>query len=260
MKRWRIRPVAHLLNTAVASEVLAGIGTPHLAANCLAALQQVLPVTFCTVYGVSAAGRIETISAASSYGNVAERTAAFYARQRYDRLDPHMAWLAARALPRQPQLWLGHHRGDELKDADYRAACYDNVGIRERTSVLRLLPTGQRMAVNVYRSFTQPEFDAEDFALLEQHAAFLADAVAAHGRSTVAASEARTPSLASATLQLSLREREVIGHLLAGRTAREAAQMLGVKLSTVRTHQYRAFQRLGIRTLKDLLRGGGDRA
>ena len=255
MQRWRIPSTPRTLAGQLVGEVLAGIGTPHLAANCLAALQRVLPVTFCTVYAVSATGRVETISAASSYGHAAERTAAFYAEQRYDRLDPHMAWLAGRPLPRQPQLWLGHHRGDELEDADYRAACYDNVGIRERSSVLLLLPTGQRAAVNVYRSFTQPEFTAGDFALLEQHAAFLADAVMAHGRSTAAAREAREPAAVGGMLHLSLREREVLGHLLAGRTAREAAQAMGVELSTVRTHQYRAFRRLGIRTIKDLLRG-----
>ena len=52
---------------------------------------------------------------------------------------------------------------------------------------------------------------------------------------------------------LTVREREVIGHLLAGRTAKQAARELGVELSTVRTHQYRAFRRLGIGTLKALL-------
>jgi DNA-binding CsgD family transcriptional regulator len=54
---------------------------------------------------------------------------------------------------------------------------------------------------------------------------------------------------------LSLREREVIGHLLAGMTAKEAAREIGIELTTVRTHQYRAFRRLGIGSLKDLLRG-----
>ncbi|WP_399697411.1 LuxR C-terminal-related transcriptional regulator, partial [Xenophilus sp.] len=54
------------------------------------------------------------------------------------------------------------------------------------------------------------------------------------------------------------REREVIAHLREGRTAKEAARALGLELSTVRTHQYRAFRRLGIRTVKELLRGAGD--
>lgn len=257
MKRWRIHPNEHAIATSVVSGVLAGIGTAHLAASLLAAMQRELPVTFCTVFAVGATGRIETVSAASSYGSTAERTAERYVAQRFDLLDPHMVWLAARKLPRQAQLWLGHHRGDELADPAYRAACYGEVGIRERASVLLLQSTGQRAAVSFYRSLAQPEFGAEDFALIATHAALLAEATAAHGRSAVAAREAAVPpALAARLLGLSLREREVIGQLLAGRTAKEAARALGVELTTVRTHQYRAFRRLGIRTQKELLRAG----
>ncbi|MDM0010941.1 helix-turn-helix transcriptional regulator [Variovorax sp. J22P168] len=254
MKRWPVRETGRSLAGPVVASVMAGIGTPHLAASILGAVQQVLPVTFCTVFAASANGRIGTISAASAYGHTAERTAERYVAERFDRFDPHMAWLAGRKLPRREQLWLGHHRADEVAEPSYRAACYEDVGIRERCSVLQLLPTGQRSAVSFYRSLAQPEFDAAEFALLEAHAALLADATAAHGRSAMAAREAAGPALASRLLGLSLREREVIGHLLAGKTAKEAARALGIELTTVRTHQYRAFRRLGIRGLKDLLR------
>jgi DNA-binding CsgD family transcriptional regulator len=254
MKRWPVRAGSTPLAAPVVSSVLAGIGTPHLAASCLAAMQRVLPVTFCTVFAAGANGRIETISAASSYGNTAERTAERYVAERFDRLDPHMAWLAGRKLPKRPQLWLGHHRAEEVEDPAYRAACYGDVGIRERASVLLLLPSGQRAAVSFYRSLAQPDFGPADFALLEAHAALLADATAAHGRSAVAAREAAEPALASRLLGLSLREREVIGHLLAGKTAKEAAREIGVELTTVRTHQYRAFRRLGLRSLRELMR------
>jgi len=254
MKRSRIHPEADArIAAAVVRGVLRGVGTPHLAASCLAAMHEVLPVTFCTVFAVGATGRIETVSAASSYGNTAERTAERYVAQRLDLHDPHMVWLAARKLPRRAQLWLGHHRGDELADPDYRAACYGDVGIRERASVLLLQPTGQRAAVNFYRSLAQPEFAADDFAQLAAHAALLAEATAAHGRSAVAVREQMAPALAAGLLTLSLREREVVGELLAGRTAKEAARALGVELTTVRTHQYRAFRRLGIRSHKELL-------
>jgi DNA-binding CsgD family transcriptional regulator len=254
MKRWPVRAGSASLAAPVVSSVLAGIGTAHLAASYLAAMQRVLPVTFCTVFAAGANGRIETISAASSYGNTAERTAERYVAERFDRLDLHMAWLAGRKLPKRPQLWLGHHRAEEVEDEAYRAACYGDVGIRERASVLLLLPSGQRAAVSFYRSLAQPDFGAADFALLEIHAALLADATAAHGRSAVAARVAAEPALASRLLGLSLREREVIGHLLAGRTAKETAREIGIELTTVRTHQYRAFRRLGLRTLKELMR------
>ncbi|BEP71347.1 MULTISPECIES: LuxR C-terminal-related transcriptional regulator [unclassified Variovorax] len=256
MKRWRLHPAADAqLSAAVVGDVLAGIGTPHLAASCLAAMHRVMPVTFCTVFGVDATGRIETVSAASSYGHTAERTAERYVAQRFDRLDPHMAWLAARKLPKRAQLWMGHQHGDEVADPAYRAACYGDVGIRERSSVLLLRPSGQRVAVSFYRSLAQPEFGDTDFGVIAAHATLLADAASAHSRSAAAVHEAAAPTLASRLLTLSLREREVIGHLMAGRTAKETARVLGVELSTVRTHQYRAFRRLGIRTQKELLRG-----
>ena len=256
MKRWRLPAAPEAtLSASVVGDVLAGVGTPHLAASYLAAMQRVMPVTFCTVFAVGASGRIETVSAASSYGSTAERTAERYVAQRFDLLDPNMAWLAARKLPRRAQLWLGHQLGDEVADPAYRAACYGDVGIRERASVLLLLPTGQRVAVSFYRSLAQPEFGAGDFAVIERHATLLADTTTAHGRSAVAAREATAPALASRLLTLSLREREVIGHLMAGRTAKEAAREIGVELTTVRTHQYRAFRRLGIRSQKELLRG-----
>jgi len=235
-------------------QVLAGVGTAHLAGSCLKAMQDILPATFCTVYVVGSGGAIETVSAASSYGSDAERTAALYVERRYDRLDPHMLWLARRKLPRQVQLWLGHHLGEELEDAPYRAACYDEVGIRERASILQLSPGGERTALSFYRSFTQPAFGPRDFALIERHAPLLAGAVAAHGRAKSALREAGAPPLDARMPGLSLREREVIVELLRGRTAKEAARVLGVEPTTVRTLQYRAFRRLGVRTIKDLLR------
>ncbi|MBO9651387.1 MAG: helix-turn-helix transcriptional regulator [Variovorax sp.] len=256
MKRWPVREADQpTLSPALVSGVLAGIGTSHLAASYLSAMHRVLPVTFCTVFAASASGRIETVSAASTYGTTAERTAERYVAERFDLLDPNMAWLASRKLPKRPQLWMGHHTAEDVVDPDFRAACYTDVGIRERASVLVLLPTGQRAAVSFYRSLAQPDFGNDDFERLETHAQLLADATVAHARSTAARHEAAEPLLASRLLVLSLREREVIGHLLAGKTAKEAAREVGIELTTARTHQYRAFRRLGIKTLKELLRG-----
>lgn len=253
MKRWRIPASDHPIAPALVAEVMAGIAAPDLAAHWLQAMHAVLPVTFCTVFAVNAAGRLVTVSAASRYGDTAERTAARYIAERFDRCDPHMVWLGTRPLPRQAQRWLGHLDATDIPDAAYRAACYTEVGIRERASVLLLQPSGERTAISFYRSLAQPAFGPADFASLEVHAALLAHAAAAHGRSAGVQAEAQgAPALA--LLTLSQREREVIDHLLAGRTAKETAAALGLGLTTVRTHQYRAFRRLGIRSLKSLLR------
>ncbi len=255
MRRWRLPLHDVPLASRTVSGVLCGVGTARLAAHVLAAMQELLPVTFCTVYAVGASGRIETVSAASNYGDTAERTAGHYVDRRFDRVDPMMVWLAARKRPARTQLWLGHHKGDELAHAGYRAACYTDVGIRERASVLVLSPSGQRMAISFYRSLAQPAFAQADFALLESHAALLADATAAHGRVVMAGAPA-SAQRAGELLRLSPREREVLDWLATGRTAREVAQEMGVALTTVRTLQYRGFQRLGLRSVKDLLLSG----
>lgn len=258
MKRWPVRQVPLNWQAPLVTQLVAAIGTADLAARLLDAIAQpgLLEASFCTVFAVGANGRIGTVSAASRYGDTAERTATAYIERRYDRFDPHMAWLAARPLPRKPQRWIGQLRAEEVQQADYRAACYTDVGIRERASVLVLLPSGLRAAVSFYRSLAQPAFEDADFAVLEAHAALLAEVTLAHTRSQWQTADAPAGRLPARLMTLSPREREVIGHLLAGRTAREAAEALGVGESTVRTHQYRAFRRLSIPNLKALLLAG----
>ncbi|MEJ8852040.1 helix-turn-helix transcriptional regulator [Variovorax rhizosphaerae] len=256
MKRHRIHPATQpeAVSATVAVGIVAGIGTPHLADGFLVAMQKVLPLTFCTVFALGANGRVVTVSTASNYGDTALQTSERYIENRFDLLDPNMVWLSARKLPKHAQLWLSHQHADEVADPAYRAACYGEVGIRERTSVLLLLPGGQRAAVSFYRSLALPEFAERDFAAIEAHAALLAEATAAHSRGLVgAASRVSGAAASSQLLSLSLREREVIDHLLAGRTAKQAAREMGVELSTARTHQYRAFRRLSIGSLKELL-------
>ncbi|MBU1357328.1 MAG: LuxR C-terminal-related transcriptional regulator [Gammaproteobacteria bacterium] len=255
MRRWPVRVTDQPVASSLVAGVLAGVGTPHLAASYLRAVGTLLPLTFCTVYAVDRAGRIETVSAASAYGDTAERTARRYVEQRFDLLDPNMAWLAQRKLPARRQLWLGHQRAEEVADPAYREACYGNVGIRERASILLLLPTGQRAAVSFYRSLAQPDFSRDDFDLLEAHATLLGDATLAHGRSApTRTAEPAAPPDAQSLSMLSLREREVVGHLLDGKTAKEAARAMAVEITTARTLQYRAFKRLDVRNLKELLR------
>ncbi|RZL64069.1 MAG: LuxR family transcriptional regulator [Variovorax sp.] len=262
MKRRRIHPADDMLDSATVLTIVGGIGTPHLADGFLAAMQRVLPLTFCTVFALGANGRVVTVSTASNYGDAALQTSEHYIENRFDLLDPNMVWLSARALPRQPTLWLSHQHADEVADPAYRAACYGDVGIRERVSVLLLLPTGQRAAVSFYRSLALPEFADRDFGLIARHGALLAEATAAHSRGLVGAANASRGNagpIEPRLLGLSVREREVIGHLLAGRTAKETARETGLALSTVRTHQYRAFRRLKIPTLKALLLELGSR-
>ncbi|QGM98188.1 response regulator transcription factor [Methylocystis parvus] len=53
---------------------------------------------------------------------------------------------------------------------------------------------------------------------------------------------------------LSARERDVVGAVLGGRGNREVASQLGIKLRTVETHRSNAMNKLGARTLPDLVK------
>ena len=46
---------------------------------------------------------------------------------------------------------------------------------------------------------------------------------------------------------------DLLAHVLAGLSTREAAQAMGIALSTALTYRYRAFHRLGIRNQRELL-------
>jgi PAS domain S-box-containing protein len=54
--------------------------------------------------------------------------------------------------------------------------------------------------------------------------------------------------------RLSLREAEVLQHVMAGRRSKEIAAILGVSEKTIGTHRSRAFKKLAVRNDRDLFR------
>ncbi len=58
----------------------------------------------------------------------------------------------------------------------------------------------------------------------------------------------------AALKSLTPREREVLDHLLAGRTGRATAEALGVSAKTIEFHRARIMQKLGVRTREELYR------
>ena len=62
--------------------------------------------------------------------------------------------------------------------------------------------------------------------------------------------EARGPR--RATPRLSLREREVLGHIAEGASSKQIAGLLGISVRTVETHRARIIKKLGIRSVAGL--------
>lgn len=252
MKRWKIHSVVSTIPVAFASGVVAGIGTPGLAQCFLAAMQKLLPASHCTVFALEADGQVSAVSTASAYGIMATATAVEYVRRGFDRQDSNMMWLGRKKTPKRSQTWLSHQRAEEVADLEYRRVCYGEPGIRERTSILLLLSDGRRIAISFYRNLAFAPFDEADFETIAACAPLLQEAVIAHTRLV-------THDFAGAALHqkiLSLlpnRERQVMSHVLAGRTTQEVAKILRLSPTTVLTYRYRAFGKLGVRTQRELL-------
>lgn len=252
MKRWKVVPVSDTVPSAFAVRAIAGIGTPSLAGSFLSAMQELLPASHCTVFALEANGRVAAVSTASAHGEVAAVTAVEYYRNRFDLQDSNMVWMARKKAPVRPQTWLSHQYAEDVRDPHYRDVCYTQPGIRERTSVLLLNPDGGRIAVSFYRNLAYKPFDERDFHIITTCAPVLQAAVTAHVRATSEPTAGDTLHHKVLSL-LANRERQVVAHLLAGKTSRETAELLGLRLTTVLTYRYRAFAKLGVRTQRELL-------
>jgi DNA-binding CsgD family transcriptional regulator len=236
---------------ALAAGLMDAIGAPDLAQRLLQLTEGPLPASHCTVFALRDNGRVEAISSASTIGQVASLTAFEYMRLGFDRQDSNMRWLMRRRAGKRSQAWLAHQFAEEVADEAYRRLCYGDTGIRERLSLLAVFPTGSRVALSWYRNHSYPDYGAGDFDWLGRHAQLVVAAVRRHMQLALRAPA--DPHLADSVARLSARERELISHVLAGRTTKEAASAMGVSTTTALTYRYRAFRHLGVSSGRDLL-------
>ena len=147
-------------------------------------------------------------------------------------------------------------RGD-VAAMGYRRDCYDRPGIADRRSVVRKRP-GYALALNFYRGREVGEFDERDRGVLdgllpmllsatERHVAFGLKGKLANAGDTEA-------TLAIACPGLTARERQVLALALRGKTAAQIAGDLGIAETTVITHRKRAYKRIGVKNLRELMR------
>lgn len=242
------------LPTSFTAALTDGVGRHDFAARLLAAFQPHLPASHCTVFALNDAGRVNTIATAgtSAREEDAIATAMDYMRMGFDRQDSNMLWLARQRRQRRTRMWISHQMADEIADAEYRAVCYGAHGLRERLSLLSMLPDGQRISTSLYRNFALAPFDDHDIAVLAGCARFLLAVVQAHARQA-SGSDARGETQRLLLSGLTHRERQTITCAMSGKTIKETAQELGVSPTTVITYRTRAFTRLGIRTQRELM-------
>jgi len=252
MKLIRCADDASGAEARLAMPLMQAIGAEDFAARLLAAVQPALPASHCTVFALRSDGRVEAISSASAVGEVATITAIEYMRMGFDQQDSNMVWLARRKPARSRQFWTGHQFAEDVANEAYRRLCYGETGIRERLSLLSMFPDGYRVAVSLYRNHSYPDYAPPDFDWLAGHAGLIVTAVMRHVQVTHTP-RVQDPLQRQLMATLSGRERELIAHVLAGMTTKEAARHMGVSLTTALTYRYRAFQHLGIRSQRELV-------
>jgi DNA-binding CsgD family transcriptional regulator len=173
-------------------------------------------------------------------------------RMGFDQQDSNMVWLAKRKPTQGTQMWIGHQFAEEVANEEYRLLCYGQTGIRERLSLLVVYPDGYRFAVSLYRNLSYPDFGEHDFAWIAGQSSLVSAAVMRHIQIAPRRLSDR-PLEARLMTQLSGRERQMITHILAGLTTKEAAREMGISSTTALTYRYRAFQHLGIRSHRELM-------
>ncbi|HZY17785.1 MAG TPA: helix-turn-helix transcriptional regulator [Ramlibacter sp.] len=252
MQRRRLSDDLAHADVRLAAALMDAIGAPDFARQLLDAVQPTLPASHCTIFGLRSNGRVDAISTASGVGEVATLTAVDYIRLGFDRKDTNMVWLARRKPGARRQFWLSHQLADDVADEAYRRVCYGETGIRERLSWLALWPDGLRVAVSLYRNHSFADYTPADFDWAGAQVALVATALVRHARLTPGAQPA-TGVPRDRMAHLPARERQLMACVLAGQTTRQAAQKMGISLTTALTYRYRAFQRLGVRNHRELL-------
>ena len=236
-------------------ELVQAIGNNNFAKRLLEAMRNDLPCSHCSVFALQSNGRVETISTGSAIGETAALNAREYSRLGFDLQDSNVVWLNRRKPGKGLRLWVSHQRAEEIADEEYRFVCYGSSGIRERLSLLAIIPEGNRLVVNFYRNLSYSSFGTSDVAWLEGIAPLLHACVMGHLRCLAwKPSQGMQKRLMS---ELTSREREVITHILAGMTTKEAAAAMRISPTTALTYRYRAFRRLGVRTARELTQLGG---
>lgn len=252
MKPLKLGHVRTSAEAELAAALMAAIGTADFAARLLSAAEPSLPASHCTVFALRSSGRVEAISSASVIGEAATLTAIEYMRMGFDQQDSNMVWLAKRKPGKVTQMWVAHQFPDEVANEAYRLLCYGENGIRERLSLRVVWPDGYRFAVSFYRNFSFPDFGEPDFDWLARHGLLLCAAVMRHIQ-IAPRPVLDIPLEAQLTTRLPGRERQVVAHILAGLTTKEAAHEMGISATTALTYRYRAFQHLGIRSHRELM-------
>lgn len=192
-------------------------------------------------------GAPETLASSSDLGDAEERIRAY--SRRFHRSDPAVA---AR-LQASPETGFSCRvSASDIELGAYRRLCFDQPRFAEKIC-FGWRGDDHSLIVTFYQRKAGRDLDMAQLGALAQIAITGLARLAAPAEKEASPVDEIQGRLSEAYPVLTLRETQVCARTLAGRTARQIAQELGLGQGTVLTYRQRAYQKLGVSKANDLL-------
>lgn len=150
---------------------------------------------------------------------------------------------------------------DSIQSFTYRRDCYEIPRIASRISFIRRRPS-YGLSLSLYSSAEDGPFPKEVYDKTTAVLGLLLTAVERHIaftlKGTVWQGQDIQTRLALTHPDLTPREREVAAMTIKGRTASEIGEILGLAKTTVITHRKKAYARMNVSSLRELMASFGD--
>ena len=223
------------------------IGGDAFHTSLLQGLHAALGVDHLSYLRYDCAGRIRQAASASLQDQMLiESTTDLYVNRLYER-DPNYTLLCNDGHAAGPAVRMLATAPAGIRDAEYRRLLFEKPGFVGKLSLLGNGSDGTS-DLNLYFSRQAPA-RSRAAAVLQRHGATLISLAHRHAQLVTAAPAVPIDPLDS----LSPREREIARLLREGLTVKQSAARLGLSPATVVTYKQRAYEKLGVGNLKQLL-------
>jgi len=241
------------------AKLVGGIGNGNRAALASATLDLVnslVAVQYCSILMLERNRSPRLLSGAGWKNHwTVFNTATVYARE-YFRSDSIYPIVVGMYNSEEHSIVVHRQMADDVGEVAYRKACYEDIGIVDRLSIVVNLGHGRCITTNLYKDKSSGSYSSADIDTLRSLARLFANCAIKHYAAdvdgdAVVRSEA-TERIGDLCPDLTEREREVILRILDGVTADRIAEDLGISSTTVVTYRSRAYQKLGVSTRREL--------
>ncbi|QBR01946.1 helix-turn-helix transcriptional regulator [Paraburkholderia pallida] len=238
------------------------LGSPRFGQQMLDALGAFSRVDHCSVFIRSVQGALRTLATAS---RVQQRNGARAALRYMSEMHCYDVSASIGAAGQGRAIVAERDNGtvrvtyrtrDQIVNAAYRLACYEQVGIEDRLSIMRNHQNGTATVINCYRDTNTGRFSAADIETIADVASLFLAFADVHARLSIprstSASDWKESLDAISVTELSARERDVCASLLSGITLADTARKFNLSLNTVVTYSRRAHAKLGVSSTREL--------